>query len=238
MTDQELKNLVAKLAIKSDRIDAQIAQLVKAQARTDAQLAITATQLAKTDAQLAKTDAQLAKTDAQLAKTDTQLAKTDAQLARTDARLEKVAKKLDAVAEMLGGVANSNGEITEEFFFNSLSHTPQIGDLHFQEVKAKVILKDAGQIKAELDILMLNGQAAAVIEVKHRPNKDDVAQVLKAVAQYKDSLPAGKKYKIYGGIAGFSVSRGVINAAKENGLFVLKQAGLVITSQTQAMKAF
>ena len=47
MTDQELKDLVASLAIQS---------------------AITNAQLAKTDAQLAKTDAQLAKTDAKLEK--------------------------------------------------------------------------------------------------------------------------------------------------------------------------
>jgi hypothetical protein len=47
MTDQELKDLVAGLAI--------------AQAKTDAQMA-------KTDAQMAKTDAQMAKTDAKLDK--------------------------------------------------------------------------------------------------------------------------------------------------------------------------
>ena len=52
MTDDELKTLVAALAVAQDR--------------TDAQLAETAAQLAKTDAQLAKTDAQLAKTDAKL----------------------------------------------------------------------------------------------------------------------------------------------------------------------------
>jgi DNA repair ATPase RecN len=54
MTDQELKDLVANLAVSQ----------------------------AKTDVQLAKTDAQLAKTDAQLAKTDVQLAKTDERLNR------------------------------------------------------------------------------------------------------------------------------------------------------------
>jgi len=54
MTDDELRGLVASLAL--------------AQVKTDAQLAKTDAQLAKTDAQLAKTDAQLAKTDAKLNK--------------------------------------------------------------------------------------------------------------------------------------------------------------------------
>jgi len=52
MTDQELKDLVASLAVS--------------QAKTDKQLAKTDKQLAKTDKQLAKTDAQLAKTDDRL----------------------------------------------------------------------------------------------------------------------------------------------------------------------------
>ncbi|MBC8519250.1 MAG: hypothetical protein H8D24_02425 [Gammaproteobacteria bacterium] len=52
MTDDELKKLVAGLAVAQDRTDAQ-------QAKTDAQLAKTDVQLAKTDVQLAKTDAKL-----------------------------------------------------------------------------------------------------------------------------------------------------------------------------------
>ena len=54
MTDEELRDILASLALS--------------QAKTDVQLAKTDAQLAKTDAQLAKTDAQLAKTDAKLNK--------------------------------------------------------------------------------------------------------------------------------------------------------------------------
>ena len=52
MTDQELKDLVASLAVSQDRTDAQLA-------KTDAQLAATSAQMALTDAQMAKTDAKL-----------------------------------------------------------------------------------------------------------------------------------------------------------------------------------
>jgi hypothetical protein len=45
MTDQELRELVASLAVKSDRLDAQ-------QAKTDAQIANTNAQIAKTDEKL------------------------------------------------------------------------------------------------------------------------------------------------------------------------------------------
>ena len=71
MTDDELKGLVARIAIAQER----------------------------TDAQLAKTDAQLAKTDAQLAKTDAQLAKTDAKLDRLAEMYGGVGNSQGAVAE-------------------------------------------------------------------------------------------------------------------------------------------
>ena len=71
MTDQELKDLVAGLALAQQ----------------------------KTDEQLAKTDAQLAKTDAQLAKTDAQLAKTGAKLDKLARMYGGVANNQGAVAE-------------------------------------------------------------------------------------------------------------------------------------------
>ncbi|SMN01792.1 hypothetical protein SPONL_95 [uncultured Candidatus Thioglobus sp.] len=77
MTDQELKDLVASLAINS----------------------------AKADARLEKADARLAKTDAQLAETDAQLAKTVAQMAKTDIRIDKVFKMYGGASNNHGAIA-------------------------------------------------------------------------------------------------------------------------------------
>lgn len=52
MTDQELRELVASLAVSHLRIDAKLDRLAESQTRTDAQLAQTDAQLAKTDAKL------------------------------------------------------------------------------------------------------------------------------------------------------------------------------------------
>ena len=57
MTDQELKDLVAGLAVSQAKTDAQIAELTVRQAKTDEQLAELTAKQAKTDAQIAKTDA-------------------------------------------------------------------------------------------------------------------------------------------------------------------------------------
>jgi hypothetical protein len=77
MTDQELKDLVASLAVNS----------------------------AMRDAQIAITQAQMAKTDAQMAKTDAQMAKTDKKLAATSAKLDRIAAMVGGIANSQGAVA-------------------------------------------------------------------------------------------------------------------------------------
>jgi len=48
-------------------------------------------------------------------------AKTDAQMAKTDAKIEKIAK-------MVGGISNNQGDITEEYFINSLKDKLTLGE--------------------------------------------------------------------------------------------------------------
>jgi hypothetical protein len=87
ISDDELRQIVANLAISQ----------------------------AKTDAQLAKTDAQLAKTDTAIDELIRSQAKTDAQLAKTDAKLDRLAEMYGGVGNNQGKVAeefyyNSLGE--------------------------------------------------------------------------------------------------------------------------------
>ncbi|MDE0692520.1 MAG: hypothetical protein OXI55_09795 [Gammaproteobacteria bacterium] len=78
MTDDELKDLVAKIATAQDRADA----------RQD-----------RADARHAEADARHARIDAQLTKTVTELAKTDAKLDRLSAMYGGVSNNQGAVAE-------------------------------------------------------------------------------------------------------------------------------------------
>jgi hypothetical protein len=181
MTDQELKDLVASLAVKSDRLDAQ--QL----------------------------------------KTDAQLAKTDASLARLSA--------------MYGGVSDNQGSAAEEFFFNSLSQSKQIGNIHFDEVQPKVY---GGKIGAqqEYDLVLLNGDSAAIVEVKYKVHPTSLDQLQKQLALFKIHFPEHKNMKLYGGVAGFSIPDEVTSEAHAKGYFVLKRQGETFAVDANQMKAF
>jgi multidrug efflux pump subunit AcrA (membrane-fusion protein) len=197
MTDEELREILAKLA--------------QAQIKTEEQLA-------KTDAQLAKTDAQLAKTDAQLAKTDAQLAKTDAQLAKTDA-------KLDRLAEMYGGVGNNQGRVAEEFFFNSLKHKPELNGIQFDFIDKNVTRSKAG-IEEEYDLLLVNGKDIYIVEVKYSLHPRDIERMIgRKFANFKKLFPEYQNYQIHLALASFAVQDEVKDMALQQGITVLQRHG-------------
>jgi hypothetical protein len=209
MTDQELKDLVASLAVAQ----------------------------AKTDEQLAKTDAQMAKTDAQLAKTGAKLDRLAELYGAASGKQDTFDTKLDRLAELYGGVSSNQGSAAEEFFYNSLSANPVLGDIKFDRVSANVNVSTKKK-QAEFDIVMLNGSSVAVIEVKYKVHPADLEKAEKTLKRYREFYPEHKSYALYGGIAGFSVPPDVVKAAKEKGLIVLKRKGDVLTADAKGMRTF
>ena len=220
MTDQELRELVASLAVKSDRLDAQ---------------------QAKTDAQMAKTDAQIANTNAQMAKTDAQMAKTDEKLSRLSELYglasDKTDEKLNRLSELYGGVSSNLGSAAEEFFFNSLTANPVVGGIKFDNIMPNQRISKKNK-QGEFDIVLVNGSSVAVIEVKYKVHPSDIEKATKNLKRYRDFFPEHKSYDLYGGIAGFSVPPDAVKAAKEQGLFVLKRVGEILKTDAKEMRAF
>jgi hypothetical protein len=217
MTDQELKDLVASLAVKSDRLDAQLAE--------------SRAQLAESNAKLT---AQVAQTNAQLAKTDAQLAKTDAQVKSDLAETQRVMKE---IGRRMGAMASNQGDVTEEFFYNSLRQKMELGGIEFDTIYGNFVIGNKKR-NSELDILMVNGQSAALIEVKYKAHVNDLDQVEQKIADYRSLRPEHKDFKLYAGLAGFSVPQDVVEEAHKRGMFVLKRQGDLLETEAAGMRAF
>ena len=223
MTDEELKALVASLAIAQQKNDIQFAE-------TDRKIAALAEQhkeIAKQHRELVeqqkKTDAQLAKTDAQLAKTDAQLAKTDAQLAKTDAHLDKVSAKIDRIADLVGNISNNQGELAEDFFYRSLVDNTQLGKMHF-DIVYRNQSAHKNKVEDEFDIVLLNENSVAVIEVKQKAHPKLIDEMLnRKLPNFRLLYPHYKHQKLYGAIASMVTNDELIQRAKEAGLFFLTQ---------------
>lgn len=232
MTDDELKQLVAGLAVAQDRTDAKIDKMAvrhdamaerqdARHAKLDREIAQLIASQAKTDAQQAKTDEQLAKTDAQLAQTDAQLAKTDAQLARTDA-------KLDRLAEMYGGVGNNQGKVAEEFYFNSLKKAPVLGGIHFDLIE-KNVTRHLANIEEEYDLLLINGEDVFIIEVKYRVHPNDIERLVERKAvNFRKLYPEYADYRHHLALATFAIEDNVRDLALQQGVTILQRRGEMI----------
>jgi hypothetical protein len=228
MTDKELRELVASLAVKSDRIDAQMAA---SQARIE---------LAQ-----AKTDAQMAKTDEKIKQVfelyNIASDKTDAKIKQAfelyNIASDKTDAKLARLSELYGGVSSNQGSVAEEFFLNTLTAHPEVGGIAFDRVTPNVMPATKTK-QAEFDIVMVNGNSVAVVEVKYKVHPSDIDKATKNLKRYRQFYPEHKNYKLYGGIAGFSVPADAAKAAKEQGLFVLKRVGQVLKTDAKDMRPF
>jgi hypothetical protein len=167
-----------------------------------------------------KTDAQLAKTDEQLSKTDKQLSKTDLQLAKTDMRLNKIAK-------MYGGVANNQGDVAEEFYFNSLKSRPILNGIEFDFTES--VTRYYKGIEDEYDILLVNAKDVFIIEVKYKAHPEDLERLIhKKAPNFKKLFPGYKNYTHHLGLASFYISDDVKALALKQGVTILQRKGDLI----------
>ena len=190
MTDQELRDLVASLAISQ------------------------------------------AKTDEQLKKTDEQLKKTDEQLKKSEQDFNRRIKKLE---ELVGNIGNNQGDVAEEYFVNSLKDNLSLAGMDFDTLMNNVGIKHKG-IRDEFDILLVNGDSVALIEVKYKVHPNILEKLPKKIEHLK-LLPQYKNYKVYAGIAGFYIPDEVIDEAIKRGYFVLQRKGDVIETFSKELKA-
>ena len=189
----------------------------------------------------AKTDAQLAKTDAQLAKTDARLAELYAEQSRSQTttrdEVAETTRVMREVSKRLGNMGQNQGDVAEAYFYNSLVEKPKLGEIKFDFADFHQLRGKKGK-QHEVDIRLVNGKSVALIEVKYKAHINDLAQIEEQVKQYRSFYPEHKNFEIYAGIAALSIPSDVAKAAKEMGYFVLQRKGEVFSSDTKAMRAF
>ena len=147
--------------------------------------------------------------------------KTDEQLRRTDLKLDKIAK-------MVGGISNNQGDIAEEFFYNSLASNPQLNGVKYDFID-KNLTRSTKKLRDEYDIILINGKDIGIIEVKYKAHTRDVERLLgKKYENFKKLFPEYKDYKHHLGIASFYINDDVMSFALDNGVMVLQRKGDLI----------
>lgn len=137
-------------------------------------------------------------------------------------RMKRIERILDQVAKEHGSLANNLGDVAEETFYSGLESTKRLGQQKFTTI-ARNVRDFKGN---EYDIVLMNGSAVAVLEVKQKVHPKDVEELVnKTIPAFRNSYPQYKDYKLYGGLAGLSFPADARADAEKQGLFVLAQNG-------------
>jgi uncharacterized coiled-coil protein SlyX len=218
MTDQELKDLVAGLAVAQDRTEKFMAESAK-----------------RFEIESQKRAADF---EAHLAAQRVAHDRIDAQMAKTDEQISKMQNTLKSVGVQLGGISNNMGYTTEEYFYNSLVDEPVLNGIKFDKVQKNIKIMSK-RIKDEFDLVLYNGDTIALIECKYKAHEKDIDAVLQSkVANFKALNPDYAGYKYYLGIASFYFYPELEQYATEKGFIILKQKGEYIEVITDNLKVF
>ena len=151
---------------------------------------------------------------------------TDEQMKRTDEKLEHIGIKLRSISQ-------NQGDVAEAFFFQSLIKDCHLGKIHFDDV-VKNMEKHRGQIQEEYDLVMTNGDAVGIVEVKYKAHENDLDKLDRKMRNFKKLFPIYQNYKQYGAIASFNINDNAKQEALNRGYFVLQRSGDLVHTESGA----
>jgi len=221
MTDDELKALVASLAVS--------------QQKTDEQMRHTDEQMKRTDEQMKQTDEQMKSTGKEIQELKDFQKEVSEQIKQTGEQMKRTDEKLERIGITLGNVTNNQGDVAEEFFHNSLVDNLHLGALQFDDI-GKNMHKQRGKLQEEYDIVLTNGNAIAIIEVKYKAHKNDLDRLERKIANFKTLFPVYKDYKLYGAMASFHFNDEAREETLNRGYFVLQRKGDVFNTESTDLK--
>jgi len=170
-------------------------------------------------------------------------AETDRQIKENAVAQKETDRKLKELGIHVAGISNSNGKFAEELFYDSLESSKTFAGVHFDEV-SRVFggarkMPDGTMLQDQFDIVMLNDNAIAIIEVKFRAEKDYPKEMAKRKASnFRALFPDYANCKIYLGLGSLIFEGNVVHEAKKYGVGLLKQCGNAIEYKTDWVRAY
>ena len=257
MTDDELKALVANLAIESEKTTQQMRETdryIKNMSKdtdrrfqemskeADRQRQATDQQRQKADQrrqEMLKEADQQRQAASKKADQQRQEASKEAERERqeTNKIMQETSRKLASIGKMIGGISKNQGDIAEEFFFHSLAKDNHLGAIKFDDISLN-LTKRRGQLEEEYDLFLTNGDAIGIVEVKYKLHENDLKKLDRKLKNFKLLYPIYQGYTLYGAIASFHINVDAKEAALNKGYFVLQRSGDVIQTESRQVLTF
>jgi len=150
------------------------------------------------------------------------------QMDRTDQQIKETSQVVKDLGKQMGGLHNSFGELAEHLVAPGIVERFNEMGYAFDDVSlsGRKILDENGKVKAEIDILLENGEFIIAVEVKSKAVKNDVEHHIKRLQILREHRDKHHdKRKVRGAIAGAVFLPGAKEAVLEAGFYVIEQSG-------------
>jgi hypothetical protein len=131
-------------------------------------------------------------------------------------------------SKQLGDLHRRFGQLAEHLVAPGIVKRFNERGYHFSEVapRGHRIVDEQGKIKAEVDILLQNGDCIVGVEVKSTPAVKDVEHHVRRLEILRENRnKINDKRKIHGAIAGAIYDNYVKKAVRDAGMYVIEQSG-------------
>ncbi|GAB6391946.1 MAG: hypothetical protein MdMp014T_1319 [Treponematales bacterium] len=147
-------------------------------------------------------------------------------------------RQLRELKAQVSGVSDNIGLSAEEYFQTAFAKNLNFAGIRFDEMQANTT-KTRGGKSCEFDIVLVNHDAVALIEAKHRIHVSFPEEMAtKKAAEFRFFFPEYKGCKLYLGAAGFSVDKRAVEEARRLGVGLLKQDGDAMRAVDIPLKAY
>ncbi len=177
-------------------------------------------------------------TDRIVKETSLQMKETDRKMQETDRKMQETDRKIEKLCEKMGGIDENLGYHAEQYFQNALAKKLVFGGIKYKGMIPNLKHSNrSGEI--EFDIVLVNGNSVALIEVKNRIHPKFVREFAEdRVKKFRKYFPQYGKYKAYLGIAGFSFGKASLEEAKKYGIGVIRQVGKAVEIDSNELTAY
>jgi chromosome segregation ATPase len=246
MTDQELKDLVASLAIDRKETERMMQETDRRMQETDRRMQETDRLFKESYQEVAamhKETDRLFKESCQEARHREQEAAQQMKELREGLKelkddQKELRESLKELGVQVGGVSNNIGHHAEQFFQDVFKKRLEFGRIKYDEMVPNMAYKGKKD-ELEFDIALVNGESVALIEVKNRIHPDFVKVLAEErVEKFREFFHEFDNYDVYLGIAGFSFSDEVLDQASRYGIGIIKQVGEGIEVEANNLKVY
>ena len=155
----------------------------------------------------------------------------------------KAEREWAELKKMFGGMSRSSGEFAENLFFHSLEKSKTFAGVHFDSVsnhfKRLKKMPDGTRLEDQFDIVMINDNAVAIIEVKYRAQSEDPKEMIeRKVPNFRTLFSDYADFKIYLGLGSFAFDEYTVKEAKKLGIGLLKVSCDMVEYKTDWVRAY